>query len=1102
MVKLRKRSLIGQITLLLFFVVVVAFIRQRIDVSQDRMMPVEANPEQSLLIPEEGREAYAAGNPYDETAALIEMGDYWATRYTYPTFYFNQNWLVEAAAQDRYVPIGMPSGEHRRNGESLLTLDPNSFTFLGPQPLLQNGRNVAGRINAIAVDPVNPAVVYIGSDGGGVWKTINCCNASTTWTNVTDALHINSIAIGDLIIDPNNNNVIYAGTGDLRYGSYSFGSAGLLKSTDAGATWTVLGETEFGPAYPITGFPQYQAIGKVQVDPNNSNTVIVGTKTGLYFSYDTGNNWTGPCLTNTHTTQRQDITGLLARDDGATTTLYAAVGTRGFNTTVQPDLINSGANGVYSTTVPVSGCPASWTLLNNGWPAGTGDGDPTNDQLGRIDLAMAPSNPQVIYAQVAGDNPNGTQTLGVWRTTDGGATWTQQATPATFAAAGCVQGVGQTWYNAGVTVDPNNADTLFLSMIDVYKSTTGAASFTNITTGYCGGFVHVDQHARAFVGSSSAQLLIGNDGGMWYSSNANTANPTFIPLNDTLGTIEFYGGDITANFAYSSNPGIIAGAQDNGSMTAQWVGNPGVTTWLARFGGDGVYARIEPVQQLKWFMEIQNGGLRVALNGPASGTIPTAGGWGSIPGENVSFLFPYEIYKECTTPTCDHLIAGSKRVWQSLQGGYPGSTWFVSSPDLTKGTLDNRSFINQLAFAYTDDSIAIVGTNDGNVQFGFNINTTITNTITWVNVTGNNTVLPNRPILDVASSPANPLVAYAAVGGFDQNTPGTPGHVYKVTCTANCASFTWENKSGNLPNIPVDSIIANPNFPQQVFAGTDWGLYYTDDINAASPVWFRFENGIPHVMIWDMSIDRGATTLAVFTRSRGAYAWPLPYGPVSTVYAVVAPRESEVEAGPSDTIVHDFLFYNVLQPDNYNVTISGNTWPTTLLTPSTLNMTTNSTTTVSVQVVTPNSINVDDTFTLTITSVTSPTLVYTATGTTTAVAHPAITTSGNMSDSAYVGETITYTINVTNSGDYTDTFDVDISMNTWTTTASVSSVTLGVGESTTVDVYVIVGAGSSDMAHVTFTSTLDNTVSATVMLTSTSLGSPSQDVYLPLIIKD
>ena len=92
------------------------------------------------------------------------------------------------------------------------------------------------------------------------------------------------------------------------------------------------------------------------------------------------------------------------------------------------------------------------------------------------------------------------------------------------------------------------------------------------------------------------------------------------------------------------------------------------------------------------------------------------------------------------------------------------------------------------------------------------------------------------------------------MGGFNANTPTTPGHVFQVVCTTDCASFTWSDKTGNLPDIPVDSIIANPNFPQQVFAGTDWGLYYTNDITAANPTWSRFDNGLPHAMIWDMQI--------------------------------------------------------------------------------------------------------------------------------------------------------------------------------------------------------------------------------------------------------
>ena len=171
-----------------------------------------------------------------------------------------------------------------------------------------------------------------------------------------------------------------------------------------------------------------------------------------------------------------------------------------------------------------------------------------------------------------------------------------------------------------------------------------------------------------------------------------------------------------------------------------------------------------------------------------------------------------------------------------------------------------------------------------------------------MNVTGANVILPNRPILGIALDPsvpaANVPVGYAAVGGFNANTPTTPGHLFQVACASTCGSFTWLNKTGNLPDIPVDSVIVNPRFPQQVFAGTDWGVYYTNDITAAAPTWARFENGLPHSMVWDMQIDRGATTLSVWTRSRGAYVWPLPSAPLM-VTGVVS-RKTHGAAGTFD----------------------------------------------------------------------------------------------------------------------------------------------------------------------------------------------------------
>src|SRR5205807_6075530 len=130
-----------------------------------------------------------------------------------------------------------------------------------------------------------------------------------------------------LTIDPNNYNTIYAGTGDLNFGSFSMGSQGILKSTDAGVTWTLLGANVFGPGLlePAGNFPQYQAVGKVRVDPRNSNNVVAGTKTGLYFSYDGGANWIGPCTPNSFNTMRQDITGLDLPNTVSSTLPLAAV---------------------------------------------------------------------------------------------------------------------------------------------------------------------------------------------------------------------------------------------------------------------------------------------------------------------------------------------------------------------------------------------------------------------------------------------------------------------------------------------------------------------------------------------------------------------------------------------------------------------------------------------------------------------------------------------------------------------------------------------------------------------------------------------------------
>lgn len=836
----------------------------------------------------------------DPQAAPI--GELLASVYTYPTGRFDPRWLESARVDDAKLASAMPLGDFQHL-KSTRALNPNGFTPLGPQPI-QNGVDLnSGRVNDIVVSAqplipgdANAYRAFVASDGGGVWRSDNCCSPATTWAPVTDDPDIESIAIGDLEIDPNNPDVVYAGTGDLRFGSWAFGSAGLLKSRDGGDSWEVLGREVFIPNYPasLSAFSQYQAIGKVVVDPNNSQKLAVGTKTGLYLSYDAGTSWTGPCLTNPYgptssNPHRQDITGLLALNYGGSTALVAAVGTRGAATPVQPDLDQNGANGIYRAPMPAAGCPVGWQLLSrpdNGWPVNTGAGIAFGP-IGRIEIAAAPQNPNILYAEAI--HPQTFSIIGLWRSSDAGATWQPRATPAQFS--GCEPGT-QNWYNAGITVSPTNVDDVVLSAWWVYRSTDGAATFRNQLCSNDDAIVHIDQHARAFVGGDPNRLLIGNDGGVYYSADATQPRPNYTPLNGSINTIEFYSGDLIGNFATASPRVVVGGAQDNGtSALVQFGDDARPEIWQHIFGGDGITTRIEPIFGQRVYMSSQRGNIAASINGANAPEVNANGAWGpgESSGDRKSFLMPFDLYKFGDTAVadsgcagsagCNHLIAGTYRVWESTNGA-SGATaaarWTAISPDLTKNNLivgtDNRSVIQALRFAVSTRRVAMAGTLDGNVWFGFGLGT---GAASWVNVTGGNAVLPNRSILGVATDPQTPTIGYAAVAGFGANTPATPGHVYQVRCSANCASFEWRNVSGNLPDVPANVVVVNPWLPRQVFVGTDWGLYYTDNVEAAQPIWQRFL-GLPRAMVWDMAIDRGFTTLAVFTRSRGAWVWPLP----------------------------------------------------------------------------------------------------------------------------------------------------------------------------------------------------------------------------------
>ena len=462
-------------------------------------------------------------------------------------------------------------------------------------------------------------------------------------------------------------------------------------------------------------------------------------------------------MTNNFSSQRQDITGLELSNVGGTTRIIAAVGVRGFATTVQYNLNQNGANGIYKGTMPASGCPTDFTPIttnSNGWtgmnatsgvPCNNPIGDRTSpcasntNQLGRIDIAVAPSNPNYIYAQVQSITPNNGQSLGgslfsgcggvagcqlaAWRTTNGGTTWTQiPGSPgdALRECSGQLDGdYPQNWYDQGVAVDPNNPDRVFFDTFEIWFWANGNTTWNDTTCGYStvqGPLpLHVDQHALAFVPGSSSILLAGSDGGVYATLNADqasaTVKPAWINMDLGLNTIEFYSGDISGNFATSAAPQANGGAQDNGSSSVTFAGSPtGPAQWQMGTGGDGFFARIDPVGvgplSLRFFQGGNGGSIQRCVDNCTAGQAvwtDISGGWS---GDIKSGILPYEIYKNVCGPAgpntgCGHLIAGTNHVWETINAATANPldvAWYQNSDDLTKGTLntlDGQPFLHQ-----------------------------------------------------------------------------------------------------------------------------------------------------------------------------------------------------------------------------------------------------------------------------------------------------------------------------------------------------------------------------------------------------------------------
>jgi photosystem II stability/assembly factor-like uncharacterized protein len=652
---------------------------------------------------------------------------------------------------------------------------------------------------------------------------------------LNDAGRVTSLAV-------QNAQTVYAGAA----------AGGVWKTTNGGLNWN-----------PVFDRQASLAIGSITIDPNNANTVYVGTGeanfsadsyygAGLFRSTNGGVTW---FKLGGNRFDSCSISDIVVKPGDAKTIGVAVVGSgvqgptacaasrQGVHVSTDGGLTWAlkapPPGGIFSpfgvTDLAISpAAPAVWfagTAIGEVWRS-TDSGQSWGPTLivskgARTSLAISPSNPKLIVAAVEMPaTATTTATADLFFSGDAGTNWNSTSLP---VPAGLCGGNGQCWYDLALTFDPSNNRVFYLGAISLfrYAFTPGSGwSATQVASA-----VHVDFHALAH--DPAGDLWLGSDGGV-YTLRWTPLSQIIVGKSGDLPITEFEPG-ISGNLSQ-----LIGGTQDNGTLRYS-----GTLRWDQILGGDGGFSASDPGNSQTIYASQQNFRFSRSTDGGATWTSITP----TLPtGDRGLFYSPFT--NEPGQPNT--LYAGSQRLWRSTD---QGSTWTAL-----------QQFANRISAIGTGTSTpaaanatAYVGFAAGGAQYSTNITAA---TPTWTASVG----LPNRSLTDFWVNPADPREAYAAVSGFGG------GHLFHTTDGVN-----WANTSGNHPDTPVNAIAVDTTgaFPI-IYTGTDVGVFASGD---GGLTWANASTNLPPTVVIDLLIDPSQGALIAATHGRGAYTAQLAQAP-------------------------------------------------------------------------------------------------------------------------------------------------------------------------------------------------------------------------------